>query len=833
MNKKSLHAIVWVAMIVFFSIMVLPFGCGSSSDNGGSGGTETGSVTGTVLDENGNPVESAICSIDTGAVDGKGIYTDETDANGNYVIAGVPTGSWTMNVNKSGYLTITVTITVNEGQTTEVPSDQTVIQPGSPTPTASPTVSPTTSPTISPQPTGTVTPTPTPSSSPGGGGGGAGDTPYLNWKWQNPTPQGDYQVRGYFAANGIHIFIGNNGMLYRSADNGVTWTKLNSGVAVRLNALWGSADGTRWFAVGDNSGGRGTVLYSSDSGVTWTAQTHANIPNISLYGVYGASDGTKVFVVGATVGGNGTVLYSPLGDGSDWVVQTGAQTGTGYLYDVWSSNDGSIVYAVGALGTVLRSANSGTNWTQCVLAAGPGNPVPNVIYQGVGGDAVNNNRVFVVGAGGTVLYSPGGLQNDLINLTGGAVPNVDLISVYVYPTASGADVFACGPTSGGNGTVVFSDIGDGSDFVNQSSANTGQQLLMHVFGIPGAPNKTIIAGGNSSGAANKDTPNGIIAVTVNAGTTWTQNTGQANHVWTQLNSASAASANNVITVGERNGAGNGISLITANGGTTWTLVDTGAAQALNDVWYATAGTDAYAVGDAGTSLRYNGAAWADNNTAGLGGHNYFGIAGFDANEIYAVGYDGVANGRAAVKLNGGNWTAINLGTKQLNDVAVSNLNGRKKVYVVGEDGTVFSFVSGSTFTAGSWTNLSTGITATDELKSVWAYMNEIYIVGDDAAGNGVFYYSVDDGTTWHRNTSNFTNNGLKSIWGNAYRTGLYAVGDNGSMFFYNPAVGSWTALNANKNITIKDLRCVCGYTTGFVYDIFMVGDLDTILKNVR
>jgi len=826
MKRKISHAMILMVMMAFFAILIIPFGCGGGGGNGGggSGGTATGTVTGTVLDQNSNPVAGATCSIDTGATDTREVYSDETDANGIFAILNVPQGSWQMTISKSGYQTNTVNVTVNEGQTTEIPTNETVITPGTPTPTPTPTASPTTSPT--PTPTTTTTPTPTPSPTGGGGGGGGGATPFTTWELQNPLIQGDYQIRDYFVAGVIHVFVGQNGMIYRSADNGATWTKLDSGVNEDLNSVWASADAASWFAVGDTAGVRGTVLYSADSGVTWTAQTHAAIPNVNLNGVFGATDGSKVFIVG-NVNVNGTILYSVSGNGSDWVPQTAAQTGTTNLNDIWSSNDGSHVYAVGdesgGPGRLLQSVDLGTTWTQCVLSAGPGNPLPNANLNAVYGDGANDNRIFAVGSGGTVVYGPAGLQNDWVDRTGGAVPAVELNSVFVF-SGAGGDVFACGALSGGNGAVVFSAAGDGTDFANQTAAQTGQQALNTVFGA----GNIFCAGGNGGG---KDNLNGILIGSPDAGTTWTQNIAQVNHAWTQLNGVSAASATNAIAVGERIGAGNGVALHTVNGGQTWTLVDSLVAQALNSVWYRVAGTDAYAVGDAGTSIRWQGAAWADNNSAGLGGHNYFGIHGFDANEYYAAGWDGAANGRVA-RNNGAGWTAINVGGNQLNDVHTSTVGLTRMIRTVGENASIFSYDSANPWATGSWTNIAAGVTGTDHLKSLWTYGNEIYVVGDDAGGNGVFYVSLLNGNSWTRITAPFAGNPLKSIWGNADRSGIYVVGENSTMYFYNPADALWTDLNSGDTVTIKDLRGIGGFSDLANETYFIVGEGETILHSV-
>ncbi len=102
-------------------------GCGDSGDDGG--GTDTGNVTGTVIDNNGTAVSGATCTVTT--TDLKAVYTDTTDADGLFLITGITTGTWPLTISKTGYQTISVNVTVGSGSTTEVPADETVITPSS------------------------------------------------------------------------------------------------------------------------------------------------------------------------------------------------------------------------------------------------------------------------------------------------------------------------------------------------------------------------------------------------------------------------------------------------------------------------------------------------------------------------------------------------------------------------------------------------------------------------------------------------------------------------------------------------------------------------------
>ncbi len=75
--------------------------------------TNIGTVTGTVLDENGNPVSGATVTADTG-------QSTTTDANGNFSLD-VPMGARTLTISKDGYDATTLNATVVPGESVNLP----------------------------------------------------------------------------------------------------------------------------------------------------------------------------------------------------------------------------------------------------------------------------------------------------------------------------------------------------------------------------------------------------------------------------------------------------------------------------------------------------------------------------------------------------------------------------------------------------------------------------------------------------------------------------------------------------------------------------------------
>jgi ligand-binding sensor domain-containing protein len=108
--------------------------------------------------------------------------------------------------------------------------------------------------------------------------------------WENVTLLGDTSVRNNyintFAANtGGHLFAGTSKGIFRSTDDGLSWTQLNSGLTdTTVLSIAVDADG-ECFA-GTLSGG---VFRSTDDGASWT-QTNTGLTRTSIYSLAVNSD---------------------------------------------------------------------------------------------------------------------------------------------------------------------------------------------------------------------------------------------------------------------------------------------------------------------------------------------------------------------------------------------------------------------------------------------------------------------------------------------------------------------------------------------------------------
>jgi len=130
-------------MIVALLAVGFITGCGGGDDDGG--GTDTGTVYGTVTDNNNNPVQGATCTLNA-VTTGAKATSGTTDVNGDFEITAVPVGTYTLTVSMTGYTSVTTSsFSVTSGSSVSVPTNETVITPTTTTGTVTGTVTDATS----------------------------------------------------------------------------------------------------------------------------------------------------------------------------------------------------------------------------------------------------------------------------------------------------------------------------------------------------------------------------------------------------------------------------------------------------------------------------------------------------------------------------------------------------------------------------------------------------------------------------------------------------------------------------------------------------------------
>lgn len=154
----------------------------------------------------------------------------------------------------------------------------------------------------------------------------------------------------YFVSSTVGWVVGDNGVVYKSIDGGVTWTQQDAGTSMDLYAVIASSTSIAMVA-----GERSVVLKTSNGGANWSVKYGGNVGSPTLYKA--TRNTTSTYFVGAA----GTILRT-FNDGENWLGWTNGLSGTTVtLYGIYAGG-GNKAYACGDNGTILRYGFNGDNW---------------------------------------------------------------------------------------------------------------------------------------------------------------------------------------------------------------------------------------------------------------------------------------------------------------------------------------------------------------------------------------------------------------------------------------------------------------------------------------
>lgn len=276
----------------------------------------------------------------------------------------------------------------------------------------------------------------------------------------------------YFYTASKGLAVGNNGVIRKTVNGGVTWTTVASGVTDHLYGV------TFKSAVAYICGSNGCILKSTDEGATWTQLTTSSTKD--LYCIFSIDD-TVIFICGET----GTILKTLNAGATWWTLSSGT------VYDLkgiafFDVNNG---HCVGAGGTILITTDSGNTWTPEVIATTT--DLNSVCYFGAFG------LVMAAGNGGTILVK----STTWSWLVSGVID--DLYSIQ-YAGYTGGGAYEAAYIVGASGTILKTT--NGSDCTILTSGT--KISLKSVFGI------------SDFGCIVGD--DGLILTTADFGATWTQ-----------------------------------------------------------------------------------------------------------------------------------------------------------------------------------------------------------------------------------------------------------------------------------------------------------------------
>lgn len=174
---------------------------------------------------------------------------------------------------------------------------------------------------------------------------------------QNNAPNGWYRLDGQlnavrFSQNGTTFICGNNGIILRSLDTGITWKQFYCPFDGFLNDIADLGYG-KVVAIGEN----GTIIRSLDSGQTWNFVPSGGLKNLIC--LLPLQNG------GCFAGGeNGTLIHSD-DFGASWkVVKSKSANAIRSMLA-----DGNWLYALCDGGTVMLSQNNDQDWQTTINSA--------------------------------------------------------------------------------------------------------------------------------------------------------------------------------------------------------------------------------------------------------------------------------------------------------------------------------------------------------------------------------------------------------------------------------------------------------------------------------
>ncbi|MBC8043260.1 MAG: hypothetical protein IAF08_07425, partial [Rhizobacter sp.] len=545
------------------------------------------------------------------------------------------------------------------------------------------------------------------------------------------------------------LFLGTvyGGGLYRSSDDGDSWTQVNTGLPnystqgtpnIRERCLASSITGDTLYA-GFNEGGATGVYRTTNNGASWQPANGSPVAGNELSNSYisgfAVSDAGKFYV------SDGGTVYRSTNGGGTW---TNLDSPSAYTLAARTVGSNDEIYLGQLDGTVQRSTNSGTTWTaltECNMGQS-------------GFFLRGSSEVYVATDGSGVWYSTD-------KGTSWQIQNSGMRASIVYTmTKKGENLYA-----GTYHNSLHLSTNDGITWVRKSN------------GIPNNARLTSLA---IKGAA-------IFVGDVNGGVFRSTNNGNN---WTNIDPGSgtialAASGGDVFA-----GTFSGI-YRTTNDGDSWTKVGN-AASGLTNEWvvaltingpYIFAGTPSgpgagiYRSSDRGDSWTLVGSTASGLPAANPNnGYGYVqSVFVVNTNTVYA-GVNGAGKTYKSTD-NGGSWTEV-AGIGESSALAVSG----SSLFAAQSYGGVFA----STNSGASWEAINSGL-FNPAVQDIATAGNNL-VAGTN--GSGLFTYDLSASIFWQQTIAGPSNtlNGVAASGSSAL-----AIGDGGQVYQSTDGGASYAA----------------------------------------
>ncbi len=262
-----------------------------------------------------------------------------------------------------------------------------------------------------------------------------------NWSIDTPGLNGSFNVKALIF-NGANVFAGTSGNLFRSTNNGLSWTKFGSIANTDINSF--AISGANILA-GTSNG----IYRSNNNGNTWPSFNNGLKDN-NVYAV-GAS-GSTVFA-GAFTGGN---IHSSADGGGSW--STGSvNPNYGYYSFTFVRRDKGYIF--GTNGAAFRTEDFGASWIfESTYVAGT---IRGSFFGQYGSDGFQDGEGWACGDNGVIIktYDEGRkwvIKNSTTTNTLNSIKFVDSLRGWAF---------------GDRGTILYT-LDGGETWTAQSSGTT-------------------------------------------------------------------------------------------------------------------------------------------------------------------------------------------------------------------------------------------------------------------------------------------------------------------------------------------------------------------------
>ncbi len=297
--------------------------------------------------------------------------------------------------------------------------------------------------------------------------------------WTSVNTGASYTVYK-IAVNGNNVMVGGAALstvpqVRYSTDLGATWTLTSTGITSNTTVWDVDYTNGAWYATGNSF----DIFKSTDNGASWTAISVLN-PTQPWTSTYYAAVFSPTGDSLVAVGGFG-LIQSKMGAAATPTAHT-TLAKPGAWWDTWSSGPSGTVIAVGAptvansaFDQIARSTNGGTTW-----AIIPFSTVSTAIFYSV--DMVDNNLGFTSGTNSAIYKTTNGGANwDSLASTG--LPTGATFRKIDFINANTGWVFASAPSSLAN--FIYKTTDGGATWAAQSNGYTatanGQMYGAHML----------------------------------------------------------------------------------------------------------------------------------------------------------------------------------------------------------------------------------------------------------------------------------------------------------------------------------------------------------------